>query len=140
MARLLKKPIRFNLTVSLAGLALALAIPMNAQSSATDPAPAASTDKASAGSQDSMRPAAVDPKAEPAPPASPEEIRQGAIKEDTKRLFQLSAELRAEVAKTYKESLSLTVLKKAEEIEKLAKSLKALMNRDAAVTAKRGDQ
>jgi hypothetical protein len=36
------------------------------------------------------------------------------------------------VAKTYKESLSLTVLKKAQEIEKLAKSLKAEMNQEAA--------
>jgi hypothetical protein len=44
--------------------------------------------------------------------------------------------LRAEVAKTYKESLSLTVLKKAEEVEKLARSLKALMNQEAAAARK----
>jgi hypothetical protein len=70
--------------------------------------------------------------AEAAPEASPEELRQAQIEVDIKRLYQLSAELRAEVAKTYKESLSLTVLKKAEEIEKLARSLKVLMNQEAA--------
>ena len=48
----------------------------------------------------------------------------------------VSAELRAEVAKTYKESLSLTVLKKAQEIEKLARSLKVRMNQEAAAAAR----
>jgi hypothetical protein len=64
--------------------------------------------------------------------ATPEEMRQAQIEADTKTLYQLSAELRAEVAKTYKESLSIAVLKKAEEIEKLARSLKALMSQEAA--------
>ena len=44
----------------------------------------------------------------------------------------MSSELRAEVAKTYKESLSVTVLKKAEEVETLAKSLRLLMSKEAA--------
>ena len=67
-------------------------------------------------------------------PVTPREIRQEKIKADTKKLYQLSAELRAEVAKTYKESLSLSVLRKAEEIEKLARGLKALMNQEAAAS------
>jgi hypothetical protein len=75
-----------------------------------------------------------DPKAELPASATPEEIRQAKIEADTKELYQLSAELRAEVAKTYKESLSLTVLKKAEEVEKLARSLKVLMDQEAAAT------
>ena len=61
-------------------------------------------------------------------------MRQAQIEADTKKLFQLSAELRAEVGKTYKESLSLTVLKKAEQVEKLAKSLKVEMNQEAAAS------
>ena len=61
-------------------------------------------------------------------------MRQAEIEANTKKLYQLSAELRAEVAKTYKESLSLTVLKKAQEVEKLAKILKAEMNQEAAAS------
>jgi hypothetical protein len=75
---------------------------------------------------------AVEPKAEVRPPATPEELRQAQIEADTKKLYQLSAELRAEVGKTYKQSLSVTVLKKAQELEKLAKSLKAQMKQEAA--------
>ncbi len=41
-------------------------------------------------------------------------MRQAKIEADTKKLYQLSAELRAEVAKTYKESLSVRVLEKAQ--------------------------
>jgi hypothetical protein len=66
----------------------------------------------------------------------PEQGRQSEIQTNTKRLYELSAQLRAEVGRTYKESLSLNVLRKAEEVEKLARSLKAEMNEEAA-TAKR---
>ncbi len=131
MVELLENPRRFKRTVLLALLAPVLAIPIYAQSNAPDPAPVAGAEKASETSQESTQPAA-DAKAAPSTLLSPEEIRQAEIEEDTKKLFRLSAELRAEVAKTYKETLSLTVLKKAEEIEKLAKSLKARMNREAA--------
>lgn len=65
-------------------------------------------------------------------PASPDEIRQAQIEADTRKLYRLAAELRAEVAKTYKESLSLTVLKKAAEIEDLSRELKARMDEEAA--------
>jgi beta-lactamase class A len=81
----------------------------------------------------------VDSNPELPPSATPEEIRQAQIESDTKKLYQLSAELRAEVAKTYKESLSLTVLKKAQEIEKLARSLKVRMNQEAAAAARNRD-
>ncbi len=69
-------------------------------------------------------------------PLTAEEARQAQIEADTKKLYVLSVDLRAEVAKTYKESLSLTVLKKAEEVEKLARSLKILMNQEAAAARK----
>lgn len=73
-----------------------------------------------------------DPKPQVSPGATTEEMRQAQIEDDTKKLYELSAELRAEVAKTYKESLSITVLKKAEEIEKLSRNLKVLLNQEAA--------
>jgi hypothetical protein len=74
----------------------------------------------------------VDSKAESSPADTPQQQRQSQIEADTRKLYQLAAELRAEVAKTYKESLSMAVLKKAEEVERLAKSLKVLMSQEAA--------
>jgi uncharacterized protein YlxW (UPF0749 family) len=68
---------------------------------------------------------------------SSEQARQAKIQADTQRLYELSAQLRAEVARTYKESLSLNVLRKAEEIEKLARSLKAEMNEEAAAAKRK---
>ena len=50
--------------------------------------------------------------------------RQAQIIADTQKLVKLSQELKAEVAKSNKDTLSLTVIKKAEEVEKLAKTLK----------------
>ena len=56
------------------------------------------------------------------------------LKQTRKSCFSCPQNLRAEVGKTYKESLSLTVLKKAEQVEKLAKSLKVEMNQEAAAS------
>lgn len=60
-------------------------------------------------------------------PLTPEEARQAQIVADTNRLYQLAQELQAEVAKSSKNTLSLAVVKKAAEVEKLAKSLKERM-------------
>jgi hypothetical protein len=49
---------------------------------------------------------------------------QAQIIADTQKLVKLSEELKAEVAKSNKDTLSLAVIKKAEEVEKLAKTLK----------------
>lgn len=54
-------------------------------------------------------------------------MRQQQIQADAARLLQLSQELKAEVDKSSKNQLSLTVVKKAEEIEKLAKAVKIRM-------------
>ena len=105
-------------------LAMLFVVSLAPQGFAERPAPA----KAQQGAAQAMQ----DATPQPASTQTPEEIRQDQIKADTMKLFQLSAELRAEVAKTYKETLSISVLRKAEEIEKLAKSLKALMNQEAA--------
>jgi predicted nucleic acid-binding Zn-ribbon protein len=53
--------------------------------------------------------------------------RQLALKRDTDKLLKLSTELKEYVDKTNENMLSLTVIKKAEEIEKLAHSVKDKM-------------
>lgn len=49
------------------------------------------------------------------------------VKEDTEKLVQLSNQLKEYVAKANENTLSLDVIKKAEEIERLAKSVKDKM-------------
>jgi hypothetical protein len=58
---------------------------------------------------------------------SPADARKAQILEDTNRLYRMAEELKAEVAKSNKDILSVAVVKKADEIEKLAKSLKERM-------------
>src|SRR6185437_1915370 len=53
--------------------------------------------------------------------------RQQEIKSDTDRLFQLATELKAAVDKTNENMLSLDVVRKADEVEKLAKRVKEKM-------------
>jgi hypothetical protein len=53
--------------------------------------------------------------------------RQAALKADTDKLVQLAGELKQDVDKSSENVLSLEVLKKAEEIEKLAHSVKDKM-------------
>jgi len=53
--------------------------------------------------------------------------RVAAIKSDTDKLLKLSTELKAYVDKSNENVMSLDVIKKADEIEKLAKSVKDKM-------------
>lgn len=53
--------------------------------------------------------------------------RAAALKADTDRLLKLSVELKQSVDKSDENVLSLDVIKKAEEIEKLARSVKEKM-------------
>jgi hypothetical protein len=53
--------------------------------------------------------------------------RQLALRRDTEKLLSLAAELKQNVAKTSPSILSMDVIKKAQEIEKLAKSVKDKM-------------
>ena len=55
------------------------------------------------------------------------EERQAQLRRDTDRLLQLSTELKQYVDKTNQNVLSVDVVKKAEEIEKLAHSVKEKM-------------
>jgi HAMP domain-containing protein len=53
--------------------------------------------------------------------------RQTGLQKDTDRLLQLATELKQYVDKTNEHTLSLDVIKKADEIEKLAKSVREKM-------------
>jgi hypothetical protein len=53
--------------------------------------------------------------------------RQKQIADDSAKLLKLAADLKAEVDKTNEDTLSLTVIRKAEEIERLAHSVKEKM-------------
>jgi hypothetical protein len=53
--------------------------------------------------------------------------RQAQLRRDTERLFRLSSELKQYVDKSSENTLSLEVIKKADEIEKLAHSVKDKM-------------
>jgi len=55
------------------------------------------------------------------------ELRQKQLVKDTDKLLALATELKSEVEKTNKNVLSVEVVKKADEIEKLAKSVKEKM-------------
>ena len=54
-------------------------------------------------------------------------MRQQEIRKDTDKLFELATELKQYVDKTNENVLSMDVIKKAEQIEKLAKSVKEKM-------------
>lgn len=56
-----------------------------------------------------------------------EDDRQKQLVADTNKLLQLATELKTEVDKTNRNVLSVDVIKKADEIEKLAKSVKDRM-------------
>ncbi|MBB5345973.1 hypothetical protein [Tunturibacter empetritectus] len=64
---------------------------------------------------------------EPSKPMTPAEALRAQLMADTQKLYQLTQELKAEVAKSNKDTLSIAVIKKAEEVERLAKSLKEKM-------------
>ena len=56
--------------------------------------------------------------------------RQDSLKKDTDRLLALATELKERVDKTDENRLSLDVIKKAEEIEKLARQVREKMKAD----------
>jgi len=62
--------------------------------------------------------------------------RQDEIREDTQKLFQLASDLKAAVDKTNENTMSLEVIRKAEEVEKLAKKIKDKMKEGTAKATK----
>ncbi len=63
-------------------------------------------------------------------PANEERKKQ--LTEDSAKLLKLATDLKAEVDKTTKDTLSISVIRKADEIEKLAHSVKEKMKVSAA--------
>ena len=53
--------------------------------------------------------------------------RQATLKKDTEKLLQIATELKQQVDKTNENQLSLEVIRKTEEVEKLAKSIRDKM-------------
>lgn len=110
----------------LAAIAIALALfspairPLQAQTPATPAASPPPPTQAAA-----PAPAQADPKAATKP--TPKEAREAEINAEAQQLYQLAQELKVEVDKSNKDTLSLAVVKKAEEIEKLARTLKQNM-------------
>ncbi len=80
--------------------------------------------------------AAVSNSAVPGPdaihPISPAELRRQQLAADSARLLQLATELKAEIDKTPKDMLSLTVIRKADEVGKLAHKLREEMKTTAS--------
>ena len=97
--------------------------PQTRPETSSDPAPPDQDPSAKPDQAQDQKPAA----APDAKPLTPEEARQAQIVADTNKLYQLAQELQAEVAKSSKNTLSLAVVKKAAEVERLAKSLKERM-------------
>jgi len=93
-----------------------------AQSPKPDDPPASATPSTDAKKTEEAPP----PAAQPAPPLDPVQAK---LLADTAKLVKLTQELKAEIAKGNKDTLSLAVIKKSEEVEKLAKSLKERMNK-----------
>jgi hypothetical protein len=60
--------------------------------------------------------------------------RKKQIEDDTAKLLELATELKAEVDKTSKDTLSINVIRKAESIEKLAKGVKDKMKLTAGAS------
>ena len=99
----------------LVAIAVALLLPalkpLAAQTPATTPTPQAT----------SPAPAQTESQATK---LTPKQAREAQIAADTEKLFQLAQELKVEVDKSSKDTMSLSVIKKSEEIEKLARQLK----------------
>ena len=133
--KLTPRPIPFHWALFVSVSILISAAPIPAQqiaiSTAPQSPPAASSDAAPRKQDSSPKPdQSQEQKPAPAPdarPMTPEEARQAQIVADTNKLYELAQELQAEVAKSSKNTLSLAVVKKAAEVEKLAKSLKERM-------------
>ena len=136
-----KHPLGLRLRFGLALLVLAAPLALPAQYSGTDGAgnPAnPSNPNGSNGSNGSMNPHGLDGSRDRDGPSVNPQLqeqmaqrrnseRQKELVADTEKLFQLAQQLRDEVAKSNKDQLAVPVVKKSEEIEKLAKSVKEKM-------------
>jgi len=110
-----------------AGLALALAVAPGCM--AQDGKPQATPEAAAAATADAKMEAAQDGKLQKGPAGQSDRKKQ--IADESAQLLEMALALKAEVDKTTKDTLSLNVIKKADEIEKLAKQVKEKMKHDS---------
>jgi hypothetical protein len=75
-----------------------------------------------------------DPPAQAAAPVPAADPAQEQLQKDTDQLLHLAQELKLEVAKAGSNTLSLTALRKADEVQKLAKNLKERMKERGQVS------
>jgi hypothetical protein len=116
--------VRIQRMAGIVSIGLLLAIPFNAQTTAPKPAPPLTRMEANPPSGD-VEESQQRQAREMAKKANLE--RQALLKADTDKLLKLAVELKDSVDKSSENVLSLDVLKKAEEIEKLAHSVKDKM-------------
>jgi hypothetical protein len=116
----------FTGTVLLMAFALISSESLPAQLTAPPPGPGTSTRSQTSDNNKQKPTSTTSPESTAAKP-TPADARKAQILEDTNRLYRMAEELKAEVAKSNKDILSVAVVKKADEIEKLAKSLKERM-------------
>lgn len=105
------------------GLALALPLPMLAQRQSPMPQPPTDLSRPPLPSDDNEARA----KAEREMAKKQNRDRQAAIQKDTDKLLELATQLKDNVDKSTENTLSVDVIKKAEEIEKLAHTVKEKM-------------
>lgn len=96
----------------------------NAQSSISPPPVG---DGKSDQAQDNTKPSSTPATAPHATPMPPKEARQAQLEADSAALLELAQQLKAEVDKSNKDTLSLSVIRKATEVEKMARNLKEQM-------------
>jgi hypothetical protein len=85
-------------------------------------------------SSDVQNPVKASERALALPPATPEQAEQLQLEKDSATLLQLVQELKAEVEKAGSNTLSLAALRKADEIQRLAKNLKEKMKEQGQVS------
>jgi len=102
--------------ITLIWIAMILLIPSNSFSPAAAQEAAAPASSKQSTSKREAAPAKT--------PLTPEEQKRADLLSDTEKLNRLTQELKVEVAKSNKDTLSVSVVKKAQEIERLAKSIK----------------
>jgi hypothetical protein len=113
--------VRFQTSVCIFFLTLLFSIACAAQNLPTRPGLQIPPDKAETAEDDTQRQLAHDLA------KKLNEQRQKALETDTDKLVKLTAELKEYVEKSNQNVLSLDVVRKAEEIEKLARSVKEKM-------------
>jgi hypothetical protein len=108
-------------------LCLAAVFAVATACTAQDGKPSTETAKATPPAAEAKAPQAKDAK----PAAAPGTDRQKQIADESAELLNMALALKAEVDKTTKDTLSLNVIKKADQIEKLAKSVKDKMKQSS---------